>query len=68
HEILRQSAIQARKENRFMKDILMENKEIKEKFNEQEFNDLFDPHKYIGKSLKQVEELLNYLKRKYKLD
>ncbi|MEJ2250335.1 MAG: adenylosuccinate lyase [Candidatus Lokiarchaeota archaeon] len=68
HEILRQSAIQARKEDRFMKDILMQNKEIREKFNEQEFNELFDPHKYIGKSIEQVEELLNYLKGKYKFD
>jgi adenylosuccinate lyase len=65
HELLRQSAIQARKEDRFMKDILFENSKIKNLFSKEELTNLFDPHKYIGKAIEQVENLVKILKNKY---
>jgi len=68
HELLRKAAIKAREENRLIKDILSENKEINDKFNEKQLDELFDPQKYIGKSIEQVENLLRYLKRKYKFE
>ena len=66
HEILRKAAILARKEDRSMKDILNENKKITNLFSKEELSDLFDAHKYIGKAIEQVENLLKILKNKYK--
>ena len=65
HEILRKAAIKSRTENRFIKDIILENDEIKAKFTEYEISELLDPHKYIGSAVLQVETLINYLKKKY---
>jgi adenylosuccinate lyase len=65
HEILRQATILARKENRYMKDILYENKKVANLFSKEELSDLFDAHKYIGKAIEQVENLIKYLKNKY---
>jgi len=65
HELLRKAAISARKENRFMKDILFENARIKNLFSKEELTDLFDPHLYVGKALDQVENLIRYIKSRY---
>ncbi len=67
HEILRQAAIQARDEDRFMHDILSENDIIKNKFSKEELKELLDPHKYIGKAVEQVDNLIKKLKAKYKI-
>jgi len=67
HEILRQASIKARNENLYMKDILIENEMIKDKFSQDELDDLLDPHKYIGKAVEQVDNLLKKLKSKHKL-
>jgi len=66
HEILRQASIKARKEELYMKDILIKNQKIKEKISKEELDDLFDPHKYIGKAVEQIDNLIKTLKRKYK--
>jgi len=65
HELLRKAAIKARDEDKFMMDILMEDDEINDKFTQQEMKDLFDPHKYIGKAVEQVENLIIYINKKY---
>ena len=65
HEILRQAAIKAREENLYIKDILNENKRIKEIFSEEELDEMLDPHKYIGKAVEQFNNLIKYLKSKY---
>ena len=67
HEILRKAAIKAKKENRFIKEILLENEKIKESYTKNEINDLLNPHKYIGKSIELIENLLKFLKNKHKL-
>ena len=67
HEMLRKAAIESRRENRFIKDILLQNDLMKKKFTQQEIVELLDPHKYIGLAVLQVENLLNYLKTKYHL-
>jgi len=66
HEILRQTSIRARNENLYMKDILFENNQIKERFTKKELEEIFDPHKYIGQAVEQVENLVEFLKNKYK--
>ncbi|KKL58480.1 hypothetical protein LCGC14_2224960, partial [marine sediment metagenome] len=65
HEILRQAAISARKEDRFMKDILIESERIIGKFTREELEEIFNPHNYIGKSIEQTENLVIILKKKY---
>jgi adenylosuccinate lyase len=67
HEILRKAAIEARKENKFMKDILIKEKRIKDNFSKSELDDLLDPHKYIGSAIEQVEKLSKILRNKYKM-
>lgn len=65
HEILRQSAITSKKEDRLIKDILLENNKIRDKFTKDELDELLDPHKYIGKSIVQTEDLIKFLKNKF---
>ena len=65
HELLRQAAILARKENRFMRDILYENIRIKNLFSKEDLTELFDPHHYVGKAIVQVENLIKYIKSRY---
>ena len=67
HEILRKAAIKAKKENRFIKEILLENGKITESFTKDEIDDLLNPHNYIGKSLELLEKLLKFLKNKHNL-
>ncbi|MFX0103960.1 MAG: adenylosuccinate lyase [Candidatus Hodarchaeota archaeon] len=66
HEILRKASIKARQENLYMKDILIENDQVKEKFSKDELEVIFDPHKYIGQAVDQVDNLVKVLKNKYK--
>jgi len=67
HEILRQAAIKARNEDLYMKEILIEHEQIKDKFSKEELDEILDPHKYIGKAIEQTENLIKNLKSKYSL-
>jgi len=67
HEILRNAAIKAKKENRFLKEILIENPKIEEVFTKTEIDDLLNPHNYLGKAVEQTENILKFLKNKYQL-
>ncbi|MHA1688862.1 MAG: adenylosuccinate lyase [Promethearchaeota archaeon] len=65
HELLRKAAIQARQEDKHMKEILYENEEIKKRFTVEELDELFDPHQYIGTAVSQVENVISFLSQKY---
>jgi adenylosuccinate lyase len=65
HEILRNAAIKAKKENRLLKEILMQNPKIEEVFTQTEIDRLLNPHNYLGKAVEQTENLLKFLKNKY---
>jgi adenylosuccinate lyase len=65
HELLRQAAIESRQENCSMKEILLRNSLITEKFSEDELDQLLMPENYLGTAQQQVEQLINYLKEKY---
>ncbi|MGV9205419.1 MAG: adenylosuccinate lyase, partial [Promethearchaeia archaeon] len=67
HEILRKAAIQAREEDIHMKEILIKNKQIKEKFSPEELDELLNPENYIGKAIEQVESTISHIREKYKL-
>ncbi len=65
HEILRQASIRAREKKVNMSEILIGDKYIMEKFSKEELKEMFDPHKYIGKAIEQIDNLINFLKAKY---
>lgn len=65
HEMLRQAAITARKQNRPMKSILLDNPVISSKLNEHELDELLTPENYIGTATQQVERAITFLKKKY---
>jgi adenylosuccinate lyase len=67
HELLRTAAIRAKKENRYMKEVLLEVELVKDKFSSEELDELLDPHKYIGNAVELVESLIKSLKQKYNL-
>ncbi len=66
HEILRKTAIKARSENKFMKDLVMSIDSVKNEFSKKEIDELFNPRNYTGKAVEQVDNLLSFLKNKYK--
>lgn len=65
HEILRNAVIKAKKENRLLRDILMENPKVEEVFTKTEIESLLNPHNYLGKAVEQTEDILKFLKNKY---
>ena len=65
HEILRNAVIKAKKENRLLRDILMENPMVEEVFTKTEIENLLNPHNYLGKAVEQTENILKFLKNKY---
>jgi len=65
HEILRNAVIKAKKENRLLRDILMENPMVEEVFTKTEIENLLNPHNYLGKAIEQTENILKFLKNKY---
>jgi adenylosuccinate lyase len=58
HELLRKLTIKSEIEKRQFKQILMENKFISKKLNENEINKTLNPKNYLGTALKQVEKFL----------
>ncbi|MHA1730117.1 MAG: adenylosuccinate lyase [Promethearchaeota archaeon] len=65
HELMRKLAIEARKRNISMKEIIMENKMIMSKFTESEIDSMLKPKNYIGKAAEQVENLVKNLKLRH---
>ncbi|MFW9930598.1 MAG: adenylosuccinate lyase [Candidatus Thorarchaeota archaeon] len=66
HEILRRAVIKAKAEESSIKEILGQDPLIKSKFTNQELDDLLNPHKYIGEAINLVDNLIKYIKKKYK--
>ncbi|MEM3536638.1 MAG: adenylosuccinate lyase [Candidatus Bathyarchaeia archaeon] len=55
HEILRKLAIKSEKEKRHFKEILLEDKVIREKLSEKEIDEVLNPLNYLGTAVEQVE-------------
>ncbi|MHA1819352.1 MAG: adenylosuccinate lyase, partial [Promethearchaeota archaeon] len=64
HELLRKAAIESRETDSSLKEILLKNPIIKERFNEEELDEMLEPKNYIGMAVEQVENLVNILKKK----
>ncbi len=65
HELLRNINIKARDENLSLKEILLKNKDIMSKFENNEIDELLNPENYIGSAIIQVENLAKFLRKKY---
>ncbi|MHA1264074.1 MAG: adenylosuccinate lyase [Candidatus Helarchaeota archaeon] len=63
HEILRQCGIISRKEGKHLKEVIWNDERIKEKITFQELEDWFDPKKYLGTAIEQVERVIQILKK-----
>jgi adenylosuccinate lyase len=65
HEILRKAVIKAKNEDISIKEILTQNKLIKDKFTSEELDDLLNPHNYIGEAVNLTNNLIKYINKKY---
>ncbi|MDH5754639.1 MAG: adenylosuccinate lyase [Candidatus Bathyarchaeota archaeon] len=55
HELLRKLAIKSGMEKRHFKEILLEDKVVREKLSEKEIDEALNPRNYLGTALEQVE-------------
>lgn len=58
HEILRKSAMESYRKGIPLRDVLMKNPKVKERFTEDEINHYLDPKNYIGTAIRQVDSVL----------
>ncbi|MDR2623134.1 MAG: adenylosuccinate lyase [Methanobrevibacter sp.] len=58
YRLVRQSAIKANKENKPLRELIMEQNEVKAHITEDEINEIMDPHTYTGSAKIIVNELL----------
>ncbi|MHA1341925.1 MAG: adenylosuccinate lyase [Promethearchaeota archaeon] len=65
HETLRSAAIEARKHNISIKEILLKNNLINSLFSKKEIDLMLDPKQYIGNAVELVENLVKCIKDKY---
>ena len=56
HELLRKLTIQSAMEKRDFKQILLQNKLVNSKLNENEIDKALDPKNYLGTATKQAEK------------
>jgi len=55
HELLRKLAIKSKMEKKHFREILLEDKVVREKLSEKEVDDALNPRNYLGTALEQVE-------------
>jgi adenylosuccinate lyase len=64
HEILRQASILVNKENRDLKEVLLENEIVKKKLTKKELEYYLNPENYLGTAVEQVENVIKMLSDK----
>ncbi len=62
HEIMRKSAMESYRTKTPLREILMKNPVIKEKFSRKEIDHYLDPEHYIGTAVEQVDDVLERIK------
>lgn len=65
HEILRKAALESESTGKHMKEILMKNKEVRERLAPEELDHALNPENYKGMSEEIVNRVIEYLRRKY---
>lgn len=63
HELLRKISIEAAKNNKELKDVLVENKEVLKLLTRKEIETLADSHKYIGSAVELVRRVLEMARK-----
>lgn len=58
HEIVREASMEARAEDRKLKEVLKEREEVMKVITESELEEVFDPEKYTGRSKEIVDEIV----------
>lgn len=64
HELVRESAMQARETGIHMKDALIQNKTVSKYMTETEIINIMNPDNYIGTAVEQVESLVSKLNKR----
>lgn len=64
HEIMRVSAMESYQSGASLKEILLQNPEVKKRFTAKEIDRLLDPRNYIGTAREQVDDVLKTIGRK----
>jgi len=59
HEIMREASMEARAEEKPLKEKLMEKDDVMEVTSEEELEDVFDPEEYLGRSEEIVDEIVD---------
>ena len=62
HEVVRRNAMKAYEENRHLKEVLLEDKEVMKYLNKEELDKLMDPKTYIGLAPEIVENVVKELR------
>jgi adenylosuccinate lyase len=62
HELLRQASILVSKENRDLKEVLLENEIVKKKLSKKELEYYLNPKNYLGTAVEQVENIVKTLR------
>ena len=63
HELVRDAAMRSYREDKPLRDILLETKALKNVFSARELDRLMNPGNYLGSAIQQVERVLKNLKR-----
>lgn len=62
HELLRKASLRVLRENKSLKEVLLEDETIKKNFTEGELDHYLDPRNYLGTAIRQVEDLLEKIR------
>ena len=64
HEVCRDCAMKASKENREFLDVLLENVDVSKYLTKDELEEILDPHNYVGTAFRKVESVVERLRGK----
>ena len=60
YHLMRQLALKSEKEGKLLKNVLLEDAEIRRFLSEAELSNALNPEKYLGSALKQIEDVLKH--------
>jgi len=67
HELLRKLAIKSQTENKYFKEVLLENETVRKFLNEREIEDVLNPRNYLGTAIQQIEKTIQKTKQELNL-
>jgi adenylosuccinate lyase len=67
HELLRKLALKSEAENQGFREILLEDKNVKEKLTEKEIEAALNPRNYLGTAVQQVEVMVKKTRKEHEV-